>query len=67
MNTRGFQVIAVRAGVANVRVREGNDLATVRRIRQNFLVPRHCSVEDHFANGLALGPDRGSAEYGSVL
>ncbi len=49
VNTRGLNVFVVDAGVADVRISERNDLPGVRRIRQDFLVTGHGSVENDLA------------------
>jgi len=52
---RGFEIVGVRARVADVRVRERDDLAIVRGVGQDFLVAGHGGVEDHLAQRPAFG------------
>src|SRR5678809_910556 len=54
------------AGVADMRIGQGDDLAGVRRIRQDFLVARYGCVEHHLANGFAFRTDRNSAEQAAI-
>ena len=53
----GLHVFAVGAGVANVRVREGDDLSAVAGIGEDFLVAGQRGVEDDFACGVTRGAD----------
>src|SRR5690606_24986694 len=55
----GFYVFFVNTGVANVRIRQGNDLAGVGRIGQDFLVASHGSVEHYLAAGFSVCADGG--------
>ena len=49
-NTRPrLDVLGVDAGVADVRIRQRDDLPGVRRVGQDFLVAGHRGVEHHFA------------------
>ena len=57
MNAIGLHVFAVGAGVANVRVREGDDLSAVTGIGEDFLVAGQRGVEDDFARGVTRGAD----------
>ena len=64
---RGLHVLGIRAGIADVRISERDDLATVGRIREDLLVAGHRGVEDDFTDGLAVGTHRGALEYGAIL
>ena len=58
-------VVAVDPVVADVRVRERDDLARIRRVREDLLVPRERGVEHHFTRGHSVcGPvtDRDALE-----
>ena len=68
-NAPGFDVFRIDAGIADVRVSQGNDLAGIRRVGQDFLVPGHRGVENDFADA-ALGrvgrADRAAAKQAAV-
>jgi hypothetical protein len=54
----GFDVFLVDAVVADVRIRERDDLLAVARVGQDFLVAGDRRVEHDFAGGGAGGADR---------
>ncbi|MCY1508168.1 hypothetical protein D9M68_424690 [compost metagenome] len=54
------------AGVADVRIGQGDDLLGVGRIGKDFLVAGHGGVEHHFANGMAIGTDGLAAKDAAV-
>ncbi len=58
MDFRGFDVFGVHADVADVRIREGHDLARVARVSQDFLIAGDSGVEHDFADRMAGGADR---------
>jgi len=66
IHLRGLQILWRRAGVADVRHGERDDLSRVRRVSENFLIAREGGVENDFACGVALGSDRLAAEDRSV-
>ena len=47
LRDRRFTVLGVDAVVADERVGHGDQLARVRRVRQDLLIPRHTGVEDY--------------------
>ena len=49
-----FQILRGRAGIADVRIREGDDLPAVRRIGEDLLVPGHRRIENHFTRRVAF-------------
>ena len=49
-----FDVFGIDAGVADQRIRHGDDLTGVGRVGQDFLIARHRGIENDFANGFAL-------------
>jgi hypothetical protein len=59
-------VLAVDAGVADVRVRERDDLAAVGGIGEDLLVARHRRVEHHFAGGQPARADGAARKRGPV-
>ena len=61
-----FHVFTVGAGVADVRVGEGNDLFAVRRIGEDFLITGHGSVKHHFARSGTFIADGCTVEYAAV-
>jgi hypothetical protein len=46
---RGFFVVEIRADIANVRIRQANDLPRVAGIGEYFLVTRQAGIENDFA------------------
>jgi hypothetical protein len=67
MYLRGFLVLAVGAGIADVRIGQRNDLPALGRVGQDFLVSRHCGIENHFAYRFSIFADRRTVKDGSVL
>ena len=57
MNLGGLHVIAVRAGVADMGVCQGDDLPAIRWVGQDFLIARHRRIENNFADSLAVSTD----------
>ncbi len=52
MHLGRFHVLCVGADVADMRISQGDDLAAVAGIGQDFLIAGHRGVEHHFANRL---------------
>ena len=67
MDLLGFHVVAVGAGIADVWVGESDDLPAIGWIRQDFLITGHRSIEDYFADSLAIGTDRCAVKNGAIL
>ena len=63
MYAGGFFVFVVGAGIADMGIGEGHDLTGIRGVGQDFLIPRHRRIEDHFPNGTAFGADRNTFKY----
>lgn len=63
----GFGVLGIDAGIADVWIRQGHDLTTVRRVGQDFLVTRHRRVEDNLSDCLPLGSDGSAAEHAAIF
>jgi hypothetical protein len=66
VRARRFLVLLVGARVADVRIGQRDDLAAVRGIGEDLLVPRHGGVEHHFAHRGAAGADRAAVKRRSV-
>ncbi len=66
VHARRFAVFAVDAGVADVGIGQGDDLARVAGVGQDFLVAGHGRVEDDFSGGVPFGADRVSEKGGAV-
>ena len=49
-----FQILRGRAGVADVRICESDNLPTVRGIRQDLLVPGHRRIKNYFTSRVAF-------------
>ncbi len=62
----GFGVFRRGAGVADMRVGQGDDLLGIGRIGEDFLIAGHGSVEHHLTNGMAIGTNGFAAENAAV-
>jgi hypothetical protein len=62
-----LHVLRIGAGVADVRIRERDNLLIVGRISQNLLIPRHRGVEDHLADGAPGNTDRLPVEQRAIF
>ena len=62
----GLDILVVGAGISDVRKCEGDDLAGIGRIGEDFLIPRHRRVETDFANGRARGAEPEPFEHHTV-
>ncbi len=66
VDLRGLVVLPVHAGVADVRVGQGDDLAAVRGIGEDLLVAGHRRIEDDLPDRGSGGADGAAAEHRSV-
>ncbi len=66
MHFAGLNVFDVNACVANVGVSQGDNLAAVARIGQDFLITRHGSVKNNLGHTVAIGANRLASEDSSV-
>ena len=57
MDLVGFDVLVIDAVIANVRVRQGDDLLAVAGVGEDFLVTDDGGVENHLSDGRACGSD----------
>src|SRR6267378_1391827 len=53
--TDGLDVLLVRAHIADMRKREGDDLARIGRVGEDFLVARHGGIEADLADRVPGG------------
>ena len=60
-------VLGVDAVVADHRVGHRHDLAVIRRVGQDLLIPGHAGVEDDLAVDLAPGAERAAGEHRPVF
>ena len=51
-----FDVFVIGADIADVREGEGDDLAGIGRVGEDFLIAGHGGVEAHFATALPVAP-----------
>ena len=63
----GFHVFAVDAGIADLRIGQGDDLESVGGVGEDLLVARHRRIEYHLADGHARNADRMPAEQATVF
>ena len=66
VHARRFDVLAVDARVADVRVRERDELPAVRRVGEDLLVPGDGGVEDDLAHGAGTRADGAAVKGRSV-
>ncbi len=66
MDAFRFDVLDIDAGVADVRVGQGDDLPGIRRVGEDFLIAGECGVEHHFTARDAIGADRLAAKNRAV-
>ena len=64
---RRFLVVEIRAHVADVRIREADDLAGVARIGENFLIAGEAGVKNDFAAAAGASARRAAVKDSSVL
>ena len=62
MDLGGLDVLGVDAVVADVRIRQRDDLPAVARVGQDFLVAGQRGVEDHLADRVAGRADRDASK-----
>ena len=62
-----IHVLLVDAVVANERIGHGDDLPLVRRVGQDFLIPRHGCVETNLPGDRRGSAERLPLENGAVL
>ena len=58
MDLVGFDVFNINAVIADVRVRQSDDLLAIAGVGEDFLVAGERGVEHHFADSGAGGSDR---------
>lgn len=66
MHFTGLNVFVVDACVADVGVSQGDNLAAVARIGQDFLITRHGGVKNNLGHTVAIGANRLASEDSSV-
>jgi hypothetical protein len=49
IGARGFFIVEIRADIADMRIGEANDLASVTGIGENFLISGEAGIENDFA------------------
>ena len=64
--TPRFDVFRIDADVADVRIRQRDDLTGVRRVGQDLLITGHRRVEDDFADRVAHRANRPAMENGAI-
>ena len=55
MDFVGFDILGIDAIVANVRIREGDDLLAVAGVCEDFLIAGERGIENHLTNCRAWG------------
>ena len=61
-----LDILVIGTGISDVRKGEGDDLAGVGRIGEDFLITRHRGVETKFAHGGARGAEPKPLEHHAV-
>ena len=67
MDFRRLDIVAIGAGIADVRIGERDNLATIGRIRKDLLIARHRGIKNHFADGLPIHANRRAVKNSPVL
>ncbi|MNY06805.1 hypothetical protein D3C86_1395780 [compost metagenome] len=57
MDFRGFDVLTIHPDIADMRIRQRDDLPGIARVGEDFLVTGDSGVEHHFADGMAGSAD----------
>lgn len=63
----GLFVVEICADVADVRIREADDLAGIARVGENFLVARETGIENDFAATTGASARRATLKYATVF
>jgi hypothetical protein len=50
-----------------MRIGEGDDLAAIGGVRQDFLVTRHARIENYFTGRVAFRAYRDATEHGAIF
>src|SRR3546814_5717853 len=66
MRIQRFDIIWVRADIADVRKGEIDDLSGIARVGHHFLIAGHRGVEAHLAHGCAFCAKAMSPQYRAV-
>src|SRR5690554_2071987 len=61
-----FDIFGVNARATDMRIGKRDDLAVVAGISQNFLVSRHCGIEQNFSHSMAACTDRNTLENSTI-
>lgn len=63
----GFLVVEIGADVADVRIRQANDLAGIAGVGENFLITGEAGIENDFAAAARDGAGRAAAKNAPVF
>jgi hypothetical protein len=61
-----FFIFRISAGIADVRVSQGDDLAGIGGVCQNFLITGHGGIEYHLTDRFSGGSNAGSPKQTAV-
>ena len=64
---RGFVVVAIRADISDVGIRQANNLAGIAGVGENFLITGEAGIKNDFAAAARASACRTSVKYSSVL
>ena len=67
MDRGGFLIGGIGADIADVRVGQGNDLASIGGVGQNLLVTRHGGIEHHLTGNPPFNTDRCTPKQAAVF
>src|ERR1700738_1374934 len=62
----GLDILVIGPHIADMREREGDDLARIGRIGENLLGARHGGVEAYFADRLPGRAESGALQHGAI-
>ncbi len=65
-DARGFDILVIDAGVADMRIGERDDLPGIGGVGKDFLIAGHGRIENHLAAGLSIGADGAAMKYAAI-
>lgn len=67
IGARRFLVLGIGADVADVRIRQADNLAGIAGIGEDFLIAGEAGIKNNFSAAAATGAGRAAVKYSSVL
>src|SRR5690606_4428293 len=60
-------ILAVGAGIADMRISESHHLLGIRGVGENLLIAGHGGIENHLAGGQSFGTNGGTSEQAAIF